>query len=349
MAGVTQKGPIYAVLAAALFGASTPFSKVLVGEMDPILLAALLYLGAGAGLFLLGKGLRPTRAPAQEASLGRSDYPWLLGGILTGGVLAPISLLAGLQLTPAATAALLLNFELVATALLAAVVFSESVGTRALAAVAVIAGAGVVLTWHGAASGFTPGALGVIAACILWGIDNNLTRKISGKNPLTIAVAKGLGAGGISLALAMIVRAPFPGFGPAAAALAVGFVTYGLSILFFVLALRDLGAARTSAYFASAPFIGAIASLLFFREVPGMQFLVALPLFLVGIFLLLGERHAHRHLHERLVHTHRHRRDEHHAHAHPGEDTGEHVHEHVHEPVEHEHTHTPDLHHRHGR
>jgi drug/metabolite transporter (DMT)-like permease len=344
------RGPISAIAAAALFGVSTPLAKLLLGEIEPIFLAALLYLGCGVGLFFPAIVRRPAGRASRKAGLDARDYPWLAGAILTGGVLAPISLFYGLRATSATTASLLLNFEIVATTLIASLVFAEFIGRRALAAIAVITLAAIVLTWDVTGlSGSSMAILGIIAACVLWGVDNNLTGKISGKDPLAIATMKGLGAGGVSLLLAVLTHAAVPGLQVVAAALVVGFVTYGLSIVFFVRSLRDLGAARTSAYFAAAPFIGSIASLLLFREIPGMQFFVALALFLLGVMLLVSERHIHRHIHERMIHVHRHGHDEHHPPPHPGEDTAEHVHEHVHEILEHEHAHAPDIHHRHER
>jgi drug/metabolite transporter (DMT)-like permease len=346
----SSKGPVYAGAAAALFGVSTPLAKFLLVEIDPILFAALLYLGSGAGLFLLGKVKRPGGEAVKEGRLDARDYPWLLGATLTGGVLAPISLLYGLRATSAATASLLLNFEIVATTLIASLVFAEFIGRRVLAAIAVITVAGIALTWNAAGlPGFSPAALGIVGACVLWGLDNNLTGRISGKNPLSIAVVKGLGAGGVSFLLAILAHAAVPGFRVVTAALVVGFITYGLSIVFFVRALRDLGAARTSAYFASAPFIGSITSLLLLRDTPGMQFFIALPLFILGVALLVSERHIPRHIHERIVHVHRHRHDEYHAHPHPGEDIDEHVHEHVHEPVDHGDPNAPGIHDGHER
>jgi drug/metabolite transporter (DMT)-like permease len=340
----SSKGPAYAIAAAVLFGVSTPLAKLLLGDIDPILFAALLYLGSGTGLSLLAKARHPGGTATKEAKLDVRDYPWLAGATLAGGVLAPICLLYGLRATSAATASLLLNFEMVATTLIASFVFAEFIGKRVLAAITVITAAGIALTWNATGlPGFSPAAAVIITACVLWGLDNNLTGKISGKDPLSIATMKGLGAGGVSLLLAMLTHSSLPGFGVVAAALGVGFITYGVSIVFFVRALRDLGAARTSAYFASAPFIGSIASLVLFREIPGMQFFIALPLFLLGVTLLAGERHIPWHTHERIVHVHRHRHDEYHIHPHPGEDIDAHVHEHVHEPVELERPRTPDI------
>ena len=347
--GIRSKGPIYAVTAAALFGISTPLSKLLIGGIDPVLLAALLHLGSGGGVFLLGR-FRVLSAAPGEARLEPTDYPWLAGATLTGGVIATLCLLFGLQETPAASASLLLNFEIVATTLIAHFVFSEYIGKRVVAAIAIITAASIVLSGTGAGHlGFSPAALAIIAACVFWGIDNNLIRKISGKDPLAITMVKGLGAGTVSLVISVVTHSALPEFSIVAAALGVGFLTYGVSIVLFVLALRDLGAARTGAYFAVAPFIGSVASLLIFREVPGTGFFIALLLFLAGVVLLVSEQHIHRHLHERLLHTHRHRHDDHHVHPHPGEDIDGHIHEHVHKPIDHEHNHAPDIHHRHKR
>ena len=350
MPGVMQsRGPVYAVIAAALFGISTPLSKLLLGDIDPVLFAALLYLGSGIGVFLLSR-LRVLTAAPGEARLEPPDYPWLAGATLAGGVIATLCLLYGLEATPAATASLLLNFEIVATTLIAHFVFAEYIGKRVMAAIVIITVASIVLSWNATGElGFSFAALLIIAACAFWGLDNNLTRKISGKDPLAIATVKGLGAGSVSLVLALVTRSDMPELSILAAALGVGFLTFGLSIVLFVLALQDLGAARTGAYFAVAPFIGTVASLLIFREFPGTGFFIALVLLLAGVILLVSERHIHRHLHERVMHTHRHLADDHHVHPHTGEDIDEHIHEHVHEPVEHEHDHAPDIHHRHER
>jgi drug/metabolite transporter (DMT)-like permease len=347
---MTSRGPVFAVIAAALFGISTPLAKLLLGDIGPVLFASLLYLGSGIGIFLLSRARRYATPVPGEARLDRRDYPWLAGAMLSGGVIATISLLFGLQYTPAATASLLLNFEVVATTLIAFFVFSEYIGRRVVAAIVIITAASIVLSWNASGQfGFSLAAAGIIAACVFWGIDNNLTRKISGKDPLAIATIKGFGAGAVSFVMAMAMGTSIPGLAVVAAALAIGFLTYGVSIVLFVRSLRDLGAARTSAYFAAAPFIGSLASVLIFMSMPGIEFLIALPLFLVGVVLMVSERHVHRHIHERMVHVHRHTHDEHHLHGHPGEDIGEHTHEHVHEPVEHEHPHAPDIHHRHEK
>jgi drug/metabolite transporter (DMT)-like permease len=314
-------------------------------------LAALLYLGSGLGAWLLHL-LTPTvqRGSSQEARLARRDVPWLLGSMLVGGVAAPVVLMLSLRATPAATAALLLNFESAATALIAVLVFREAAGWRVWSAVGVVTLASIVLSYDPAAPwGFTPGALGIAGACALWGVDNNLTRAIADKNPLVIVGTKGLGAGAVSLGLAALAGQGLPGLPLILGAMLLGAVCYGMSIWLFILALRGLGAARTSALFGSAPFIGAALALLLFRDRIAWQFLAGLPLMAAGAWLLLGEHHAHRHLHSAVYHDHRHRHDDgHHLHNHAGLAPGtSHAHPHDHAEVEHTHPHLPDTQHRH--
>jgi drug/metabolite transporter (DMT)-like permease len=350
-------GILQALAAAALFGINAPLSKLLLapsalGQVAPIPMAALLYLGSGVGALILLALQRSEIAAESEARLQRADAPWLIGALLAGGVAAPIVLMFSLRITPGATASLLLNFEGVATTLLAALAFGESIGSRVWGAVGLITGASAILSWEaGGAFGVSVGALGVLAACVLWGIDNNFTRNISAKNPLTIVTVKGLGAGLFSLILALIVGQPLPNIGAALGAMALGSVSYGLSITLFIRALRDLGTARTSALFSSAPFIGSLISFVILREPVSPQFLLALPLMLTGTLLLVTERHAHRHQHRFMLHEHRHRHDdEHHDHEHAPDEippSGWHSHPHEHRPQTHTHPHAPDLHHRH--
>jgi drug/metabolite transporter (DMT)-like permease len=340
-----------AVVAAALFGAGVPLAKVMVGQVEAIPLAALLYLGSGAGLFLLQGVMAVAGRRGRESGIARSDLPWLAGATLAGGVLAPIALMTGLRGSPAATASLLLNLEGAATAVLAAVLFREHLGGRTWMAVLLVTGAGMVLSWNqGGRIGLAPAALLVVAACVLWGLDNNLSRHISGKNPISLAAVKGLVAGAFSLALALSRGTTLPDLRTSLLAMGLGFTSYGVSIALFIYAMRGLGAARTGALFATAPFIGTALSIAIFRDRPNLQFLVALPVMVAGAVLLLGEHHAHRHVHQPLEHEHRHRHDDHHHdHAHEsGLATVEHAHRHVHSPVEHEHPHLPDEHHRHG-
>ena len=344
-------GIVYALAAAALFGASTPLSKLLLGTVDPWLLAGLLYLGSGCGLSLwLLLASRLTGKDSKEASLKRADLPWLAGAIFFGGVAGPVLLMLGLASTPAASASLLLNLEGVLTALLAWFVFKENFDRRIALGMAFITGGGVLLSWSGdTATGVPWGALGIAGACLAWGIDNNLTRKVSGGNPIQIAAAKGLVAGSVNLGLSLIAGSHLPGLSTVLAAGAVGLLGYGVSLTFFVLALRHLGTARTGAYFSLAPFAGAILSLMIFQEGLSILFGVAAALMGVGVWLHLTERHEHQHKHEPMEHEHNHVHDEHHQHEHsPDDPPGEpHSHAHKHEEMTHTHAHYPDIHHRH--
>ncbi len=352
-----RRTPLYpviqALLAAFLFGASAPLAKLLLDEIAPIPLAAFLYLGSGIGLTVY-RGLRRTspHAAAAEAQIGKTDLPWIIGAVLSGGVIAPIVLMFSLRATPAATASLLLNFEGVATAIIAAWVFKEAIGRRVWWAVALITLASVILTWDVSGGwGVSWGAAGVLGACALWGLDNNLTRNVSAKDPLVTVSIKGLGAGSFSLLLALALRNPFPQWTTILAAMLLGSVSYGLGIVLFILALRGLGAARTGALYGTAPFVGALLSFILFQDQAQPSFVVAFVIMAVGAALLLGEEHAHSHTHPALQHTHRHRHDdEHHAHQHAGEDAPDtlHAHEHHHEATEHVHPHMPDIHHRHA-
>jgi drug/metabolite transporter (DMT)-like permease len=345
-------GAGYALAAAALFGASTPLSKLLLGSVEPVLLAGLLYLGSGCGLTVwLWLGTRRKGKQSKEASLKRADLPWLAGAVLFGGVLGPVLLMAGLAMTTAATASLLLNLEGVLTALLAWFVFKENFDTRIALGMICITAGGVLLSWAGMPEPGVPwGPLAIAGACLCWAVDNNLTHKVSGGNPLQIAAAKGLVAGTVNLILALTTGATVPGVLTVGAAMAVGLVGYGVSLMLFVLALRHLGTARTGAYFSVAPFVGAAVSLVLFVEVPSAYFVAAAALMSFGVWLHLTERHEHEHEHEPMTHDHLHVHDEHHQHEHaPTDPDGEpHSHPHRHARLRHSHPHFPDIHHRHG-
>ena len=339
---------LYALASAALFGASTPLAKLLVGEVTPLLLAGLLYLGSGMGLFAWLLVRRPRE---RGANLTRRDVPWLAGAIAAGGIAGPALLLYGLTRTDGATASLLLNLEGVFTAVLAWLVFRENVDRRIfLGMVAIVAG-GIVLTWAEVprAGGLT-GPLLIAAACAAWGIDNNLTRRVSGGDAVTIAALKGLVAGSVNLALGLAQGGVLPAMGVLAAAGVVGLLGYGISLVLFVMALRHLGTARTGAYFSVAPFFGAALALLLLRESPSAAFWIAASLMALGVWLHLTERHQHEHAHDPLTHAHEHTHDEHHRHAHAFAWDGRepHSHEHRHGALRHSHAHYPDLHHRHG-
>jgi drug/metabolite transporter (DMT)-like permease len=346
---MTRPGILFALLSAALFGASTPFAKLLLGSVDPWMMAGLLYLGAGLGLALVHLTRAIWRMPAIEAPLRGADLPWLALVILAGGLLGPLLLMLGLSRTAAAGTSLLLNLEGLATMAIAWIVFRENVDRRLLlGAFAILAGA-LVLSWQGEAA-FQWGALFIAGACLCWGIDNNLTRKLSSADPVQIAMLKGLVAGSVNLTLAMLRGATLPSLGTILAVAVVGFLGYGVSLALFVLALRHLGTARTGAYFSLAPFVGAVLAVLMLHEPFSPQLLIAGGLMAFGLWLHLSERHDHEHAHEAMGHEHRHQHDDHHEHGHaPGMPAGEpHTHWHQHVPLRHRHPHFPDLHHRHG-
>ena len=344
-------GASFALASAALFGASTPFAKLMLGQgTNPWLLAGLLYLGSGVGLstVLLARCRMSERSA--EAPLRRADLPWLLLVVLAGGVIGPLLLMLGLARTPASSAALLLNLEGLATMAIAWIAFRENVDRRILIGAAAILAGAVALSWNGGPAPIGWGAVLIIGACIAWGVDNNLTRKLSSADPIQITAAKGLIAGTINLTLAIANGATLPAPVLALGAGLVGLLGYGISLVLFVLALRQLGSARTGAYFSTSPFIGALLAIFMFGEPVTAHLVFAGVLMGIGIYLHLVERHDHKHVHENLEHEHRHLHDEHHRHAHnAGNPAGEpHTHRHSHAPLVHSHPHYPDLHHRHG-
>lgn len=333
--------------AAVLFGASAPFSKLLLEGVDPWLLAGILYVGAGIGLAAVHFGRQAVRLPQTEARLQRADLPWLIAIVAIGGGIGPLLLVFGLSLTSAASGSLLLNLEGLATMAFAWLVFRENVDRRLMfGAFAILAGA-VILNWNGQELELDLGGLLIAGACLAWGIDNNLTRKLSSADPVQIAMIKGLVAGAANLVLAFALGAALPSFGYVAAGAAVGFLGVGVSLVMFILGLRHLGAARTGAYFSLAPFIGAVLALVLFDDVITIQLVLAGALMGLGLWLHLAERHDHEHNHEALVHDHAHFHDEHHQHVHEGQVIEPHSHWHQHEPMRHKHPHYPDLHHRH--
>lgn len=345
---VAWPGAPFGIASAALFGASTPLAKALLGEgISPWMLAGLLYLGSGFGLALVW-ALR--RRSSNEAPLARSDWGWMTLVVLAGGVAGPLLLMIGLVTTPASSAALLLNLEGLATMAIAWAVFRENVDRRLLlGALAILAGA-LLLSWQGAGGGLGWGSVAIAGACLAWGIDNNLTRKVSGSDPVQIAMIKGIAAGLINAAIAFVLGAGLPTPALMAGAGVVGFLGYGVSLVLFVLALRHLGTARTGAYFSTSPFIGALLALIMFGEPITTRLILAAILMGIGLYLHLVERHEHDHVHEPMAHTHAHMHDEHHQHEHsPDDPPGEpHVHNHAHSRLIHAHPHYPDLHHRHG-
>jgi drug/metabolite transporter (DMT)-like permease len=340
-----------AIAAAVLFGASTPFAKLLVGGIDPVLLAGFLYLGSGCGLaiwFLLRNHFGDSK---KEAGIKAAQLPWLAGAIIAGGVVGPVFLMSGLKAVPASSASLLLNMEGVCTAVLAWFVFRENFDRRIVFGMVAIAAGGAVLSFSGSEQfSLHWGYLMIFGACLMWGIDNNLTRKISAGDPIQIAGTKGLVAGCTNIIIAYLSGAEFPAPLAFFSAMLLGILGYGLSLVCFVLSLRHLGTARTGAYFSISPFIGAAVSLIFLRESITVSFMAGAFLMGIGVWIHLTEYHAHDHSHEQLAHDHSHTHDEHHWHEHD-EESGlsgaAHAHPHVHCQLLHPHPHYPDIHHRH--
>lgn len=350
IAAKLNTGIACALGAAALFGASTPLAKLLLGGVSPLLLAAILYLGSGLGLatwILLRSRIRPAETAAPFA---KGDWSWIAAAILAGGIAGPALLMYGLARSDAASASLLLNLEAVLTAAIAWTVFRENVDRRVFAGMAAIVAGGVLLS---AATAPRPeGLLGtslVAAACLAWAIDNNLTRRVSGGDAATLACIKGLVAGAVNLVLALAAGAPLPAAQDWIGAGLLGFLGYGVSLTLFIVALRHLGTARTGAYFSVAPFFGAALALALLGERPGTEFWIAGALMALGVWLHLSERHVHEHAHEAMRHAHEHVHDAHHQHTHDFAWDGRepHVHPHGHARLVHSHPHYPDLHHRH--
>lgn len=345
-----QRPVLLALLSAALFGLATPFAKLLLDGTEAWLLAGLLYLGAGLGLGIHTLLRRLGGRAPREAPLTRTDLPWLAGAIAAGGVFAPVLLMFGLNLTTASSGSLLLNLEAIATVVVAALIFREHVGGRLLLGAALIIAGAMALSWQGGFFVADAGALLIACACIAWGVDNNLTRHISAADPVQITMLRGLIAGGVNVSIGLAGGASLPGPALLAGTLFTGFLGYGVSLVLFVMSLQRLGTARTGAYFATAPFIGAAAAIALLSDPVTAQLLMAGALMAVGVWLSLTENHVHMHEHDELEHSHRHTHDTHHQHTHSGNEPPDapHTHAHRHEPLTHAHPHWPDLHHRHG-
>jgi drug/metabolite transporter (DMT)-like permease len=345
------KGALMGLGAATLFGLSAPVSKLLLPASGPLMLASLLYLGGGIGLSLLGPltRLRRDKPPEREARLRAGDVPLLAGVILCGGMLGPVLMLVGLGRLSGVEASLLLNLEGPFTILLALLVFGEHLGrSAAVAAGLILSGAAVLGIEAGELHGDVLGVLALAGACLAWAVDNNLSQRLSLKNPVAVVRVKGLGAGTCTLVLALLTGQRFPAPGVLALALVLGCASYGVSIVLDTYALRYLGAAREAAWFATAPFIGALAAVPLLHERLGWREGLAGGLMVAGVVLLLHERHSHVHTHEPLTHEHLHVHDAHHQHTHEGPVREPHSHPHRHEPLTHEHPHVSDVHHRHG-
>jgi len=337
----------YALGAAALFGASTPAAKLLLRDLSPLMLSALLYLGAAIALsvyrFLPG-------FESREAQITRRDLPPICGVIFFGGIAGPILMFLGLQRLSALTGSLLLNLEGPFTALIAVGLLREHLGKREMLAAAAIVLGGVLVGFQpGLVGGSWIGALEITVACLSWGIDNNLTQRVSLRDPVAVARIKTLAAGSCVLVIALWQESgEIPGATSLVCAGAVGALCYGVSIVLDVKALRALGAAREAAYFATAPFVGALLSIVVFREFPNLSELTGATLMICGVLVLLLEKHRHRHEHEAASHEHLHIHDEHHQHAHDHLVAEPHSHPHEHSSLIHDHPHVSDSHHRHS-
>jgi drug/metabolite transporter (DMT)-like permease len=342
------RGAACGLAAAALFGASAPLSKLFLPSVGLLMLAALLYLGAGLGLLAVRLLGGRSGAP-REAPLRRADAPWLAGIVLLGGIAGPVLMLTGLRQVSGTAGALLLNLEAPLTMLVAVAAFREHLGGRAaLSALLIVLGAALLSYGPGSLSASWAGAGAIAGACLCWAVDNNLSQRLSLRDPIAVVQVKTLGAGACTLLVALAAGQAIPPPAVLLLALGLGSVSYGLSLVLDMQALRLLGAAREAAYFATAPFLGALLSIPLLGERPGRVELAAAALMVAGVALLRTERHAHAHTHEAIEHDHLHTHDEHHRHDHDGPSTEPHAHSHRHEAMTHDHPHVPDLHHRHG-
>lgn len=345
--GEIATGASLGLLAAALFGASAPLSKLLLPGTGPLALAALLYLGASIALCLASLGRRLSDG-SREAPLRNEDLPALIGIAAMGGVAGPVLMLVGLERLPALTSALLLNLEAPLTMLLAVVLFREHLDRRERrGALLILAGAAVLSYRPGELGGDWIGVLAIAGACLCWAVDNNLTQRLSIRDPITVVQFKTLVAGSFSLVLALVLHQPFAGAAGVGAALVLGSLSYGLSVVLDMHALRRLGAAREAAIFATAPFVGAVLAISILGERPAWTDAVGSLAMILGVASLLRARHRHRHTHDPLEHDHLHSHDEHHQHVHEGAVSEPHAHSHIHDPLTHEHDHVSDVHHRH--
>jgi len=340
-------GALYGIGAAALFGVSVPLAKMLVPTTGAVMLAALLYLGAGFGVTVVSVLLRDVRGE-RESGLERADLPLLVGIVLAGAVLGPVLLLVGLHQLSAVAASLLLNLEAPFTILIAVWFFRDHVGEVEMVAIGLIVLGALTLTHgEGAFSASWTGGAAVAGACLSWAIDNNLTQRLSIRDPLAIVRVKALAAAPISFGLALAVGQTFPPSREMGYGMVLGFFSYGLSVVCAVRSLRLLGAAREAAYFATAPFIGALVAAGLLGERLGAHELFAMAVMAAGVVLLLRAEHEHVHTHEAMEHDHAHVHDEHHVHEHDEPTSEPHAHVHRHAPLTHEHPHLPDVHHRH--
>lgn len=348
MSKIEMNPVLMAISAAILYGISSPFSKLLLVEIPPTLMAALLYLGAGFGMLVVNFISQKINKESKEAKISKKELPYVVGMILLD-IAAPIFLMLGLTMTTSENVALLNNFEIVVTSLIALFIFKEAIGKRMWIAILFITASSVILSVSDFGKlSFSAGSLFVLAACFCWGFENNCTRMISIKDPVQIVIIKGFGSGCGSLIISMILKQYSSNVLYIFLALTLGFVAYGLSIFLYIRAQRELGAARTSAYYAAAPFIGVLISWMVLHEAITGSFLIALTIMLIGTYFVISENHQHTHIHAEVTHEHRHNHEDgHHNHKHEYEINGDHSLKHTHQVIEHQHAHTPDAHHRH--
>ncbi len=343
------KAIFFSILAAALYAISSPISKLLLKEIPPTLMASFLYIGAGLGVSIIDLIMHKRYKGKTEAGLTKQELPYTIGMVALD-VAAPIFLMIGLTTTSAANVSLLNNFEIVVTSLIALVIFKEPIGKRLWGAIFLITISSIILSVEDASSfSFSFGSIFVLLACICWGLENNCTRKLSVKDPLQVVIIKGFGSGTGSLLIALTLGEKANNIYYIMAALILGCFAYGLSILFYIYAQRDLGAAKTSAYYAISPFIGAGLSLIIFREIPTLSFVIALFIMIIGMYFASIEEHNHKHHHIAITHEHSHSHDDgHHNHIHNETIIGKHTHIHTHEECTHSHKHNQDIHHIHA-
>ncbi len=345
---------LYALLSAFFFAVSIPFAKVLLNQITPFQLSALMYLGAGIGLslYLFVVNFRAkNKNISKEAPLEKKDIPFVIGFIVSGGIIAPVLLFKGLTAAPASMSAIALNFELIFTALIACIFFKEHASFKLLLSVifVILGGCALLFDFEKFIFSFNWGIILVIGASFMWALDNNFTAKVSIKNPISIAAIKGIAGGLVNLIFAFYITGFNLNLKLILTGLSLGFVSYGISIVLLIHSMRHLGASRAGILFGVNPFMAAFLSIMILKEALTYQFVFSAIIMAVGIIIILSEKHRHKHHHEYLEHFHRHEHDEHHNHEHGGDTVlpGPHSHEHIHKQSEHSHEHLPDAHHKH--
>lgn len=346
-----NKATFYAVLAAALYAINVPLSKLLLNHIEPTMMASFLYLGAGVGLFLYGLAEKATRKETKREPLTKKELPYTVAMVVLD-IAAPIFLMYGISLTNSANVSLLNNFEIVATSIIALVIFKEVVSKRLWVAILLVTIASVILSFEGEGSFvFNKGSLFVLCACLCWGFENNCTKMINNKSSIEIVVIKGTFSGLGSLILALLIGEKIPSVQWILCVILLGFVAYGLSIHFYILAQKELGAAKTSAYYSVAPFLGVVFSLIILNERPSIQFYAALIIMAISTFIMVKDTvslqhthkhehiHTHEHRHGDTVHSHEHSHTHVHLHIHKN-NSNSHKHEHGYNLTNHQHSHS---------